>query len=67
MFQRSRHRFAAVAAGVLALSLSVAACSSDNESDAEDLDGNRVGAMESYGVGDQFTACLLYTSPSPRD
>ena len=56
MFQRSRHRFAAVAAGVLALSLSVAACGSDNESDAEDLDGNRVGAMESYGVGDQFTA-----------
>lgn len=56
MFQRSRHRFAAVAAGVLALSLSVAACGNDSESDAEDLDGNRVGAMESYGVGDQFTA-----------
>ncbi|MDG4764140.1 extracellular solute-binding protein [Solwaraspora sp. WMMD406] len=56
MFTRSRHRYAAVAAGLLALSLSVAACGSGEETDAEDLDGNRVGAMESYGVGDQFTA-----------
>ncbi|MFV2022552.1 extracellular solute-binding protein [Micromonospora sp. LOL_023] len=56
MFQRSRRRYAAVAAGVLALSLGVAGCGSDKESDSEDLDGNRVGAMESYGVGDQFTA-----------
>ncbi|MFY1698156.1 MULTISPECIES: extracellular solute-binding protein [unclassified Solwaraspora] len=56
MFTRSRRRYAAVAAGLLALSLSVAACGSDEEPDAEDLDGNRVGAMESYGVGDQFTA-----------
>ncbi|MFV2084094.1 extracellular solute-binding protein [Micromonospora sp. LOL_021] len=56
MFQRSRHRHAAVAAGVLALSLSIAACGSDGDTEAADLDGNRVGAMESYGVGDQFTA-----------
>ncbi|MDG4775185.1 extracellular solute-binding protein [Solwaraspora sp. WMMD792] len=56
MFQRSRHRHAAVAAGVLALTLGIAACGSDGETEAEDLDGNRVGAMESYGVGDQFTA-----------
>ncbi|ROO62356.1 putative aldouronate transport system substrate-binding protein [Micromonospora sp. Llam0] len=56
MFQRSRHRHAAVAVGVLALSLGIAACGSDGETEAADLDGNRVGAMESYGVGDQFTA-----------
>ncbi|WFE23777.1 extracellular solute-binding protein [Solwaraspora sp. WMMD937] len=56
MFQRSRHRRAAVAAGVLALTLGIAACGSDGETEAEDLDGNRVGAMESYGIGDRFTA-----------
>ncbi|WFE30307.1 extracellular solute-binding protein [Solwaraspora sp. WMMD791] len=56
MLTRSRRRYAAAAAGLLALSLGVAACGGDAESDAEDLDGNRVGAMESYGVGDQFTA-----------
>ncbi|WBB95884.1 MULTISPECIES: extracellular solute-binding protein [unclassified Solwaraspora] len=56
MFQRSRHRHAAVAAGVLALTLGIAACGSDGDTETADLDGNRVGAMESYGLGDQFTA-----------
>ncbi|MFV2011459.1 MULTISPECIES: extracellular solute-binding protein [unclassified Micromonospora] len=56
MIHRSRHRFAAVAAGVLALSFGVVACGSDDDTDPENLDGNRVGAMESYDVGDQFKA-----------
>lgn len=53
MTRSSLRRLAAVAAGVLVLGL--AACG-DSESDNNDLSENRVGAMEDYGVGDQFKA-----------
>ncbi|MEE6259759.1 ABC transporter substrate-binding protein [Plantactinospora sonchi] len=54
MFHRFRRRAALVAAG--ALTLTMAACGSGEESDAENLDDNRVGAMSEYGVGTQFKA-----------
>lgn len=54
MFHRFRRRAALVAAG--ALTLAMAACGSDGDSDAENLDDNRVGAMSEYGVGTQFKA-----------
>ncbi|HZN76324.1 MAG TPA: extracellular solute-binding protein [Micromonosporaceae bacterium] len=55
MFHRSRYRTAVVAAGVLALALG--ACGSGGgSSNGQDLSGNRVGAMSSYNVGDQFKA-----------
>ncbi len=44
-----------LAAGALALG--VAACSSGGDDDGTEVgDGQRVGAMDDYGVGDQFTA-----------
>ncbi|MEO3747679.1 extracellular solute-binding protein [Plantactinospora sp. B5E13] len=54
MFHRFRRHAALVAAG--ALTLAMAACGSDGDSDAENLDDNRVGAMSEYGVGTQFKA-----------
>ena len=55
MFQRTRLRAATVVVGVLAVALS--ACGGgDDSSKSEDLSGNRVGAMEKYGLGDQFKA-----------
>ena len=57
MFPRSRRRAAAVAAGVLTLALTVSGCDSGNDSsDANDLSGNRAGAMADFGVGTQFKA-----------
>ncbi|WBB80589.1 extracellular solute-binding protein [Micromonospora sp. WMMD882] len=53
MFRRTWRRTAIVAAGLLTLGL--AACSGD-AAEAEDLDGNRAGAMAEYGLGDQFKA-----------
>jgi putative aldouronate transport system substrate-binding protein len=62
MFYRSRGPLAVVAAGALAVTL--AACS--NASDAPtgpDLSANRVGAMTTYNVGDQFKATEPLTFP----
>jgi putative aldouronate transport system substrate-binding protein len=50
---RSRRLVAAFAAGVLLFG--VAACGEDEPEDQE-LSENRAGAMEEYGVGDQFKA-----------
>ncbi|AVT38513.1 extracellular solute-binding protein [Plantactinospora sp. BB1] len=54
MFQRARRRAAVVAAG--ALTLSLVACGSGDEGEAEDLSENRAGAMAEYGVNQQFKA-----------
>ncbi|MFY1670302.1 extracellular solute-binding protein [Plantactinospora sp. WMMB334] len=54
MFPRARRRAAVVAAG--ALTLSLVACGSGDEGDAQDLSENRAGAMADYGVNQQFTA-----------
>ncbi|GAA3771916.1 extracellular solute-binding protein [Plantactinospora mayteni] len=54
MFQRARRRAAVVAAG--ALTLSLVACGSGDESEAEDLSANRAGAMAELGVNQQFKA-----------
>src|SRR5690606_38474554 len=44
-------------AGGLTLGGFVAACGDDDgDSGSDDLSGNRVGAMDNYGVGDQFKA-----------
>ncbi len=57
MFSRYRRRAAMVAAGVMAVTLALTACSSGGEEEkGEDLSAFRVGAMEKYGVGDQFKA-----------
>lgn len=53
MLRNSRRRIAALAAGVLVVGL--AACG-DDSSEKGDLSEHRVGAMESYSVGDQFKA-----------
>jgi putative aldouronate transport system substrate-binding protein len=55
MFSRSRRHAAILAAGALMLTL-VACDTGPDESDSEDLDGNRAGAMADYKVGDQFKA-----------
>ncbi|MEV4754208.1 extracellular solute-binding protein [Micromonospora sp. NPDC049559] len=54
MVQLSRRQvlFAAGAAAVASL----AGCGDGGESDNKDLSGNRAGAMDKYGVGDQFKA-----------
>lgn len=54
MLRKSLRRVAVAAAGVLVLGL--AACGDDGSSDSQDLSKHRVGAMEKYGVGDQFKA-----------
>ncbi|WP_422769906.1 extracellular solute-binding protein [Plantactinospora sp. WMMC1484] len=54
MFPRARRRAAVVAAG--ALTLSLVACGSGDDSEATDLSENRVGAMSEYGVNQQFKA-----------
>lgn len=52
----SRRRLLAGAGG-LTIGGFLAACGGDNgDSGGDDLSGNRVGAMENYGVGDQFKA-----------
>ncbi|GIH05948.1 sugar ABC transporter substrate-binding protein [Rhizocola hellebori] len=57
MLRRYRRRAAMVAASVLSLTLALTACSSGEEPQkGEDLSAFRVGAMEKYGVGDQFKA-----------
>jgi putative aldouronate transport system substrate-binding protein len=59
MYQLSRRQvlFAAGAA-----SLALAGCGSDDEGD-KSLSGNRAGAMEKYGAGDQFKATEQLTFP----
>lgn len=54
MFRTSR-RAAILAAGALMLTL-VACDTGPDESEAEDLSGNRAGAMSDFKVGDQFKA-----------
>jgi putative aldouronate transport system substrate-binding protein len=54
VYQPSRRQVLAAAAGLVALG--VAGCGGEDSNDAENLDGNRSGAMEKYGVGDQFKA-----------
>ncbi|MBT8224214.1 MAG: extracellular solute-binding protein [Dactylosporangium sp.] len=55
MFRISRRHAAIFAAGALVCSM--AACGSDDDSsDSTDLSGNKVAAMDEYGVGDQFKA-----------
>ncbi|GIJ66817.1 ABC transporter substrate-binding protein [Virgisporangium ochraceum] len=54
MFRTSR-RAAILAAGALMLTL-VACDTGPDESEAEDLSGNRTGAMADYKLGDQFKA-----------
>ncbi|MFV2102920.1 extracellular solute-binding protein [Micromonospora sp. LOL_024] len=54
MFRRSWRHAAAATAALFALT-SITACG-DDPSDAEDLSGNRVGAMENYAAGTQFKA-----------
>jgi putative aldouronate transport system substrate-binding protein len=44
------------AAGVLSLTISLTACSSEEEPKPDDLASARVGAMATYNVGDQFKA-----------
>jgi putative aldouronate transport system substrate-binding protein len=55
MYPRSRRRATAIAASALALTLGLTACGDDSEP-GEELSANRTGAMENYGVGDQFKA-----------
>jgi len=57
MYQLSRRQLLAAGAGAAALAL--AGCSSDKQGDTkkgQDLTANKEGAMDSYGVGDQFKA-----------
>lgn len=54
MYQLSR-RQVLLAAG--AATLALAGCSGD-DSDDKDLSGNKAGAMDKYGVGDQFKATV---------
>ncbi|MBX7267340.1 extracellular solute-binding protein [Micromonospora sp. Llam7] len=54
MFRRSWRHAAAATAALFALT-SITACS-DDPADAEDLSGNRAGAMENYAAGTQFKA-----------
>jgi putative aldouronate transport system substrate-binding protein len=57
MYQLSRRQLLAAGAGAAALAL--AGCSSDNQGDTkkgQDFTANKEGAMDSYGVGDQFKA-----------
>jgi putative aldouronate transport system substrate-binding protein len=56
MLHRSRHRGAVFAAGVLLVAMAAACDSGGSSSNADDLSANRVGAMASYGTGDQFKA-----------
>jgi len=56
MFYRSRGPLAVVAAGALALTLAACSSSSNDSPTGPDLSANRVGAMASFGVGDQFKA-----------
>ena len=57
MEHKISRRTALAAAGALVVSLT-AACGSDDDSSkkSEDLSGNKVGAMDKYGAGDQFKA-----------
>ncbi|MET7672654.1 ABC transporter substrate-binding protein [Micromonospora luteifusca] len=54
MLHKPWRRVAIATAGLLALTLTTA-CSED-PGDSKDLSDNRVGAMATYGVGDQFKA-----------
>jgi putative aldouronate transport system substrate-binding protein len=54
VYQPSRRQVLAAAAGVFALG--VAGCGGDDSNEAGNLDGKKSGAMEKYGVGDQFKA-----------
>jgi maltose-binding protein MalE len=56
MFQQSRRRAATVAAGVLAVALAATGCGGDDSSKSTNLTDKRAGAMDKYGVGDQFKA-----------
>lgn len=55
MFFSTRRWAAAVATGVVA-ALALTACTGSEEPKVDDLSANRVGAMASYGVGEQFKA-----------
>lgn len=54
MHQLTRRQLLAAAGGATVFAL--VGCGSDDDSDDQSLDGKRVGAMEKYGVGDQFKA-----------
>jgi putative aldouronate transport system substrate-binding protein len=54
MVQLSRRQVLFAAGAAAAISL--AGCDSGDDSDDKDLSGNRAGAMDKYGVGDQFKA-----------
>jgi putative aldouronate transport system substrate-binding protein len=58
-YQPSRRQVLAAAAGLVALGL--AGCGGDDSNESSDLEGKRVGAMEKYGVGDQFKATEALT------
>lgn len=59
MYQLSRRQ---VLFATGAATLALAGCGSDDEGD-KTLSGNRAGAMEKYGVGDQFKATEQLTFP----
>jgi putative aldouronate transport system substrate-binding protein len=54
MYQLSRRQVLAAAGA--AATVAIAGCGSGDDGDSKDLDGKRVGAMDKYGVGDQFKA-----------
>ncbi|GLH96696.1 ABC transporter substrate-binding protein [Phytohabitans aurantiacus] len=58
-YQPSRRQVLAAAAGLVALGL--AGCGGDDSNETSDLEGKKVGAMEKYGVGDQFKATEALT------
>lgn len=62
MYQLSRRQLLAAAGG--AATLAVAGCGSGDDSDSDqNLDGKKAGAMDGYGVGDQFKATEPLTFP----
>src|SRR3954447_23307487 len=67
MYQLTRRQLlAAAAAGAGATALGLAGCSTDDNKETTkgpDLSANREGAMEKYGVGDQFKATAPLSLP----
>jgi putative aldouronate transport system substrate-binding protein len=61
MYELSRRGLLAAAAGATALTL--VGCDS---SDSDDAKGNKTGAMDKFGVGDQFKATEPVTRPTGR-
>src|SRR4051794_37828099 len=50
-------------AGAAAATAALAACGDDGSKKSDNLSGNKVGAMDKYGVGDQFKATEALTFP----